>query len=452
MIRNRKLKPNTKRTVVAASLAAAGLASNPAAAGGLFAYEVGTADVGLASAGYNARAQDASTVFTNPAGMTRLEGNQVLVSGQLDYGWTKFSVGSGTSPELGTENGGNAFGNNGWFLGGGAFLSYSVSPELKLGFAMTGNFGGVVQYENSWVGRYYVQESKLVGLSFIPTIAWKATDKLSLGAGVNVMYGYYKNQVAINVPDTLRPGIVVPSQRAAGDAQLTLDDNTWGVGANLGLLYEFDPRMRFGLTWNSQVNLDFSAPAQFSNLGQLGTDLQNRGLLDATVKVGIKVPQQAMGSVFAQLNDRWALLGSVGWQQWSKFGQVQLGLDNTSSSNSLTTSLEFKDTWHFATGAQYRLSDPWLLNFGIAYDTGFQSGNVSPALPTNAAWRFGVGGEHQASKTFKWGVAAEWLYGGTLDVNLKSQAPVAVGGRGDVVGSYNDTGVLFVGAYGNWKF
>jgi long-subunit fatty acid transport protein len=49
----------------------------PAMAGGLIAYEVGTADVGLASAGYNARAQDASTVFTNPAGMTRLEGIQL---------------------------------------------------------------------------------------------------------------------------------------------------------------------------------------------------------------------------------------------------------------------------------------------------------------------------------------------------------------------------------------
>jgi long-subunit fatty acid transport protein len=69
-----------------------------AGAGGIIAYEIGTADVGLASAGYSARAQDASTVLTNPAGMTRLEGNQFLFAGQLDYGRTEFSVGSGTSP------------------------------------------------------------------------------------------------------------------------------------------------------------------------------------------------------------------------------------------------------------------------------------------------------------------------------------------------------------------
>lgn len=70
----------------------------------------------------------------------------------------------------------------------------SVSPKLKLGFAMTGNFGGVENYDDRWVGRYYVQETKLVGLSFLPSIAYKVTDKLSSGAGVNVMNGIYKNQ------------------------------------------------------------------------------------------------------------------------------------------------------------------------------------------------------------------------------------------------------------------
>ena len=59
------------------------VAAPTAQAGGLMMYEVGTADIGLASAGYGARAQDASTVFTNPAGMTRLQGNQALIGGQV---------------------------------------------------------------------------------------------------------------------------------------------------------------------------------------------------------------------------------------------------------------------------------------------------------------------------------------------------------------------------------
>ena len=82
-------------------------------AGGLIAYEFGTAEVGLASAGYGARAQDASTVFTNPAGMTRLSGTQVLASGQVLWGNTKFSIDSGTSPGLGGSDGGYAVGTDG---------------------------------------------------------------------------------------------------------------------------------------------------------------------------------------------------------------------------------------------------------------------------------------------------------------------------------------------------
>ena len=446
----RPIVPAPCRTVAVVVLCAGALGSGQATAGGLTLYEVGTADVGLASAGYNARAQDASTVLTNPAGMTRLEGTQLLLGAQLLYGDLKFSIGAGTSPQLGTGDGGNPVG---WFPGGGAFFSYSVSPELKLGFAMTGNFGLAEKYDSGWAGRYYVQEATLLGVSFLPSIAYKVNDKLSLGASLNIMYGILKSQVAINVPDALRPGILVPIRRQETDGQLSVDDKTWGVGINLGLLYEMDARTRFGLTYNSQVKLDFSAPAEFSNLGPgFQAILQNRGLLNANVDVGVTVPQGVMGSVFHQVSDRWAVLGSLGWQQWSKFGKAELSVD-ASNPTSLTTDLNYKDTWHFAVGAQHRLSDPWTLNFGIAYDSGFQdSGNISPSLPVNAAWRFGVGGQNQVSKTFSWGIAGEYAYGGTLDVNKQSAVPVELGGRGNLVGSYNNTGVFFIAANLNWKF
>jgi long-chain fatty acid transport protein len=257
------------------------------------------------------------------------------------------------------------------------------------------------------------------------------------------MYGTYKNQVAINNVDP-----------AFGDGRLKLEDNEWGWGVNLCLLYEINSGTRLGLTWNSQVNLDFNGPAEFSNLSPaVAGVLFNRGLLNSSIKAGIKVPQQAMGSLFAQVNDRWAVLGSVGWQQWSKFGQMVLGFDNSDNPGGITTDLNFKDTWHFTLGAQYKLCDPWLLNFGFAYDSEFQDGaSVSPLLPVNSAWRFGVGAQHQVSETFFWGVATEYMYGGTLDTNLQSTAPVALGGRGNLVGSYDDVSTFFLALYGNWKF
>ena len=423
--------------------AAAGLASGPAAAGGLLLYEFGTAEVGLAAAGYSARAQDASTAFTNPAGMTRLEGTQALAGGQLMWLNNRFSIGDGTSAALGGNDGGRVFGSGGFVPGGGAFVTHSLSPDLKVGFAVAGNFGSILDYDDDWVGRYRVQQATILGVSFVPSIAYRVNDKLSLGAGVNAMYGIFKQQVAVNnvLPNT-------------PDGRLELDDNTWGWGANLGLLYELTPETRVGLTWNSRVKLDFSAPAQFSGLGPgFSTLLGARGLLGARLDLGVTVPQQVMASAFSKIDERWAVMGNVGWQQWSKFGEVEVGIENTRNPQNLTAALDFKDTWHVAVGAQYRPSGPWTLNFGVAYDSGFQSGsNVSPLLPVNAAWRFGVGGEQQVSKTFKWGVAGELLYGGTLDVDQRSALPPALGGRGNLVGSFDNTASIIFSAYGNWSF
>jgi len=409
-----------------------------ALAGGIALYEVGTADVGLASAGYSARAQDASTVLTNPAGMARLEGTQLLVNAQVLYADVKFTAEQGTSPALGSDSGGNPIG---WFPGGSFFFTQKVSPELSVGFGVAGNFGLAEKYNANWIGRYYVQDTTLIGVSLLPSIAYRASKNLSIGLSLNVMYGKLLDQVAVNT-------IGNP------DGQLKLEDSEWGWGANVGLLYEVDPGTRFGITYNSAVKLDFTAPANFSGLTPaLETLLRLRGLLNANINLGITVPQGVMASAYHQLNDDWAILGSIGWQQWSQFGKAEVGITDASNPTSVTTDLHFKDTWHVAAGSQYRMSKPWLLNFGIAYDSAFQdSSNVSPMLPVNDAWRFGIGAQNEVSAKFDWGFGFEYAYGGTLHVNRQSSLPVAAGGRGDLVGSYKDASTLFIAVNGNWKF
>jgi long-chain fatty acid transport protein len=423
------------RALPIALVVLAASAARPAAAGGLLLYEVGTADVGLASAGYSARAQDASTVFTNPAGMTRLAGNQLTLGAQLLYGDVNFSIASGTSPGLGSNDGGNPVG---WFPGGGLFYSYSLSPDLKLGIAATGNFGLALKYDDGWAGRYYAQEATLLGVSVLPSVAYRLSDKLSLGASLNAMWGKFRTVVAVN-------NIVGP------DGKLELDDSAWGWGGNVGLLYEAGPGTRFGVTYSSPVKLDFSAPAQWSGLGPgLTALLRSRGLLEATIDLGTTVPQGVNASFYHEVDAAWALLGSVGWQQWSKFGKVDIGV-SSDDPVSLTTNLSYKDTWHVAAGAQYRISDRYTLMGGVAYDSAFQDNNQIPvALPANAQWRFGFGGQKAESKTFDWGWSVEYLYSGTLNTNVSGR-PVVVGGRGDLVGSFNRAGSLFLGANFNWK-
>jgi long-chain fatty acid transport protein len=416
---------NLKHALVASAIGFGAVACGTAGAGGISLYEVGTADVGLAAAGYSARAQDASTVFTNPAGMTRL------------YGDVGFSIGQGTTPALGGNAGGNPIGG---LPGGGMFYSHSVSPDFKIGLAITGNFGSVVKYDEGWVGRYRAQEGTLLGLSILPTAAWRVNENLSLGASLNAMVGKFKNKVAVN-------NII------GSDGSLSLDDNAWGFGANVGLLYEVNRGSRFGITYNSQVKLDFNAQPQWNDLGPgIRALLASRGLLDANVDLGVTVPQGVNASFYHEIDPRWAVLGSVGWQQWSKFGEVEVGVDSNNPVG-LTTKMNFKDTWHVAGGVQYKLSDAWLLNGGVAYDSGFQDNNaVALALPANAAWRFGIGTQKEESKTFSWGLSFEYLYGGSLHSNIAGSAPVLLGGRGDVVGSFNSVDFLFFAANLNWKF
>ena len=416
---------------------AALLAGAQAHAGGLAAYNVGSADVGLASAGAEARAADPSTIYANPAGMTRLKGTQVLLGVQALYADVEFDIDAGTSPGLGSKSGGNAVG---WFPGGGVFVTHQVSPALTLGFGSASSFGLGLEYDKSWAGRYYGREAALIGLSLLPSVAYKLNDKLSLGASVNATYGILKNKVAIN---NVLPG--------SADGSLTLKDAEWSWGVNLGLLYEFSPSTRLGLAYKSEVDLDFSARADFDNIAPgLLALLNASGLNNAKIGMDITIPQGVGASLFHQASDRWALLASLGWQQWSKFGHMQISVDSTNPV-SATTDLKFKDTWHAALGAQYRISQPWLLNFGVAYDSNFQkSSNVSPALPSNGAWMFGVGLQNQAAKDFEWGVAAQYIYGGHLETRLQGAAP-AIGGRGNLVGHY-DPRVYFLSANFIWKY
>ena len=111
-------------------------------------------------------------------------------------------------------------------------------------------------FNDNWVGRYYIQKASLLGMSLMPAVSFKATDWLSIGAGLNAMYGYLDDQVAIR---TL----------GSGDGQLKVKDEIWGFGANAGVMIEPRKGTRIGVTYLSPVKLDFKDTPTFSNLGPL---------------------------------------------------------------------------------------------------------------------------------------------------------------------------------------
>lgn len=118
----------------------------------------------------------------------------------------------------------------------------------------------------------------------------------------------------------------------------------------------------------------------------------------------------------------------------------------------LTTALDFKYTWHVSGGAQYEWSDTWLLNAGIAYDSGFQNnGSISLALPADAAWGFAIGGKKEQSSAPGWGWNLSYTTQGTPPSNAGGSVPVALGGRGDLVGTFDDVRILFLALNFKWK-
>jgi long-chain fatty acid transport protein len=405
----------------------------PTLAGGLYLYEIGTPDVGTAAAGYAARAQDASTVFTNPAGMTRLDRPEIQFGIQPMYVDLKFS------PDSSTNRSGPNGDASAWIPAGSMFYVQPLSKDVRLGFGMFGNFGLSLQYEDDWVGRYYVQEATLQSLTFMPSVAYRVSPQISVGAGLGIVYAIFENKVAIPNRQLFDP---LP------DGQLKLDDHDWSVNGKFGILYELTKATRFGVTYTTQTVLKFKNPLEWSGLGPgLEAYLRSSGKLDSRLDLGMREPQAVMVSVFHDLTDRLALLANVGWEQWSRFGKIDVGfVDNTT--RSLTTDLDYKDTWHGALGAQYRLSDPWLLSFGVAYDSSMLDDDQrSPSLPVGDTWRFALGGQYRWSPKVTLSGAYELAWGGNLPLNV-SRGPVA----GTVSGEYKDTAIHVIDLTMNYKF
>jgi long-chain fatty acid transport protein len=215
----------------------------------------------------------------------------------------------------------------------------------------------------------------------------------------------------------------------------------------VGLLFEPRPDTRFGLTYTSQVKLDFGDVPEFTNLAEgMSEVLRAAGLLTAPIDLSFTVPQTVMASFVHRLDDRWSLLGNVGWQDWSAFGKVDVQV-TVVNPRSLTVDQNSKDTWHAALGAQVKTGSRWSVSFGAAYDSSCQDdADRTPTLPLGAAWRFGVGGRRAMSERLDLGIAYELVWGGNLPMDLE-RGPLA----GRVAGSYENVAMHFFTANLRWK-
>jgi len=379
-----------------------------AEAGGLYLYELGTEDVGLANAGNAARADDASVIAGNPAGMTRLEGQQLTLGVQMLYGDVDYTM------ENPNQRGpGNVVG---WLPGASTFYSHSLNDDLKLGVALYGNFGLSLDYGKDWAGNNLVRKATLMGLTLQPSLAYRLTEQWSVGAGVGINYGIFS----------------LERDRLNGDSH-TLDDTDVAPNVKLGILYELSSATRFGLTYTSKVDYDFDVDAD----GYLPITNTPWSL---PIAAAVSAPQQIMLSAVQDLNSQWSLLANIGWQDWSSFSEAEV----TAGGITRSSSLQLQDTWHGAIGCQYKATTDTHVNFGIAYDSSMydDQDNTSLFLPTGAVWRFGTGVMHQLNDRSSIGTAIEYL--NVEDARVVSPAVLA--------GTYDDPQMYFMAIHYNYRF
>jgi len=352
------------------------LMAGQAWAGGLFIYELGNPGTGTASAGWAAAAQDASTVVTNPAGMTRLPRSQLLIGLQANIPTAQFSADAGT-----TTPGGSG-GNAGVFLPAlTGFYVLKLNPKWSLGVSSVSFFGVAMKYLDGWSGRYYTQETNLITSATLFTAAYQVNDWLSVGGGVGPAFSSLRQRTAFN---NLFPGFA--------DGTLRFNDTAWGIIGNFGILVEPRKGTRLGVSYLSPVSFDFKAGLNVDGPGPvLGRILNRAGLLDADLELNFTFPQMVMVSAYQQITPKFALLGNVGWQNWSAFGNIGMAISGVNTT-SATIDANLRDTWHLAIGAQYRPRKNVMLSTGFAYDSSPVSNeNRSITLPLDRQFRISGG-------------------------------------------------------------
>lgn len=404
-------------------------------AGGILIYEAGQEGNGLANAGAAALASDPSVLMSNPAGITELEGTQVSANGQLILGHLRFSR-DGDNQFDGNE-GGNALQ---YLPGASLFVSHQLDERSAIGFGMYGNFGLALDYDDDWAGRYFNQEAAVIGVSFQPTLAHKFTDDLSVGIGPRIMYAYYRNEMAINNN--------LLGLRDRPDGQLEYKDTDVGTGINLGLLYRVSPRTQIGLAYTSKVKLEFEDSPDVRKVGNPLLNAALRRLDVDSLELDMNVPQTVLLSVAHDLDAQWKLLGSLGWQDWSDFGNIGVEVDANAGGVSRTVDRQYKDTWHASLGAQYQATRQWRWSFGVGYDSSaVDDDDRTVDNPMGEAWRLATGVNYQVDEGLDLHLAYTLVWLGDMD----DQQTKARSGT-TLSGTYKDAALHIIGGGATWRF
>ncbi|MEC5217878.1 long-chain fatty acid transport protein [Actimicrobium sp. GrIS 1.19] len=427
-------------------LGSAMFVTGDAYAGGFALNEMSAGSLGNAHAGGAALAEDASTIFYNPAGLMRFTGRQASVSVSAIRPSAEFRN-NGSTSAIGTPGSGGNGGDAGdWSAVPALFFATDLASGLRFGVGLQAPFGLKTEYDAGWVGRYQALRSELKTINVNPTVAWRLTPQWSLGVGISAQYADVTISRAIDFGTVCigslgvancAPGGFLPQAR---DGSVKVDGNDWAYGFNLGALFEADRDTRFGMAYRAKIDHHLSGNARYTLPTGLPAPLAaSPTFTDSGASADLKLPDTVSLSGYRALDRRWAIMSDITWTHWSRFKELRVNFDNGAASS--VTPENWQNTLRVAVAANYRLDDRWLLRGGVAWDESpVKDTYRTPRIPDEDRTWLSFGGRYALSPGAAVDIGYAHLFVKDASIN-KAEPPVG----GTLIGNYkNDVNILSI--------
>lgn len=394
-----------KKVILKTTLSlAVALASTQIFASGFALNEQSISGMGSGFAGRSSSADDASTIFGNPAGMSRLKREQVTGGVALLDAHTDISHAS-SRPNSGS--------NDGEMVPLVAVpMGYYVKPiddHWAFGIGMYAPFGLVTDYENGFAGRYFGSKSEVKVITLQPTVSYAFNDKVSIGFGptINRIEGTLESNLSIT--------------QAAPDGKVKIKGDDTALGYNIGVLVQATDSTRVGLTYHSKVKykLEGDTKVNYNVLAAVGQSPSQK--YDASLDV--TTPESVDLSITHELNDKWTLYAGSTWTRWSRLKEISVenkGVPTILNGQfgTITEDQNWHDTWAHAIGASYQLNKEWVLRTGLSFDQAPTNNvNRSPRIPTGDRKIFSLGAGWSPTDDLTIDVAYSYLREESVKIN-----------------------------------
>ncbi|MBK6756173.1 MAG: outer membrane protein transport protein [Moraxellaceae bacterium] len=406
-----KMLPKTLALMIA-------VASGSAWSAGFALNEQSIKSMGMAQAGRASAAADATTLFGNPAGMTQLEGTNL--SGNATFIYVPTDIENVQGSQAGTNNGDMIPPT--WV--GSGFISHQMSDDLSIGIGNFAPFGLASNYESSFQGRYFGDKSKVKVIGIQPTIAYKLTPELSIGVGVSV--------------SQLEGTLSKYSVGLQDPVEVNGDDISYGY--NVGVLWQVMPQTRIGFDYRSKTEYSLEGTTELTGIG-----------VKFPATLDISTPATFELSLSHALNPNVNVHSSISLTQWSVLENLVIKNGGGASGpfKSSTEELDWKDSWAYSVGADWKAGDALTLRAGLGIDkTPVSDAHRSVRVPSEDRMVATLGLSYPINDSTSIDVAYMFLKEDTAHVDVSKTTPA---GPVTYSADYKGMGHL-IGAQLNMKF